>query len=382
MSTRREFLFQLGAGALGLVGLQVLPGCEHIDVESKLVGGEVDFITDPADGEWYWQSGNGTAKADAPDIGREEWSLEIVGDGGLSETVDFADLQQLADDGESMTYIKTMRCVFGTKIGALTDSLVSTGIFTGIPLPTLLDRFDLPSDANKVRTFGKDGFESNVPFDRAMTTGTSPLPVMLAYDINGRPMSRLRGGPVRLVAPEMWGYKNMKWLQKLEITADDAFFGTYETEQFAGNEHQDIIDDPGKIALMSTITKPTAVDQEVAGPNITLAGVSFAGGTAIDGVEIALDDGPFEPLEIESRQEIRESLDDDLKPLFDEAEQATGPWPAHSVWVTWSKQFQNVPKGEHDVVIRASDEMGRRQERETGNRLVTVPRIRVPFTVT
>ena len=382
MSNRREFLFQLGAGALGLVGMRLLPGCEHIDVESKLIGGEVDYITDPADGEWYWQSGNGTAKADAPEIAREEWSLEIVGDGGLSETIDFGDLQQLADGGESMTYIKTMRCVFGTKIGALTDSLVSTGIFTGIPLPTLLDQFDLPSEANKIRTFGNDGFESNVPFDRAMMTGSSPLPLLVAYDINGRPMSTLRGGPVRLVAPEMWGYKNMKWLQRLEITSDDSFFGTYETEQFAGNEHQEIIDDPAKIALMSTITKPTAVGQEVEGPNITIAGVSFAGGTAIEGVEVALDDGPFEPFEIESRQEIRQSLDDDLKPLFDEAEQATGPWPAHDVWVTWAKQFEGVPKGEHAVTIRASDEIGRRQERETGNRLVTVPRIRVPFTVT
>ena len=36
--------------------------------------------------------------------------------------------------------------------------------------------------------------------------------VMLAYEMDGKPLQREHGAPVRLVIPEMYGYKNVKWL--------------------------------------------------------------------------------------------------------------------------------------------------------------------------
>jgi DMSO/TMAO reductase YedYZ molybdopterin-dependent catalytic subunit len=41
--------------------------------------------------------------------------------------------------------------------------------------------------------------------------------VMLAYEMDGKPLAREHGAPVRLVIPEMYGYKNVKWLQGIEV---------------------------------------------------------------------------------------------------------------------------------------------------------------------
>ena len=43
--------------------------------------------------------------------------------------------------------------------------------------------------------------------------------VMLAYEMNGKPLPREHGAPVRLVIPEMYGYKNVKWLSAINLVA-------------------------------------------------------------------------------------------------------------------------------------------------------------------
>jgi DMSO/TMAO reductase YedYZ molybdopterin-dependent catalytic subunit len=43
--------------------------------------------------------------------------------------------------------------------------------------------------------------------------------VMLAYEMDGKPLSREHGAPVRVVIPEMYGYKNVKWVQRIELVA-------------------------------------------------------------------------------------------------------------------------------------------------------------------
>jgi sulfoxide reductase catalytic subunit YedY len=41
--------------------------------------------------------------------------------------------------------------------------------------------------------------------------------VMLAYEMDGKPLAREHGAPVRLVIPEMYGYKNVKWVTRIEL---------------------------------------------------------------------------------------------------------------------------------------------------------------------
>jgi DMSO/TMAO reductase YedYZ molybdopterin-dependent catalytic subunit len=41
--------------------------------------------------------------------------------------------------------------------------------------------------------------------------------VLLAYGVNGNPIEAEYGGPLRMVIPNLWGYKSCKWLGKIEF---------------------------------------------------------------------------------------------------------------------------------------------------------------------
>jgi len=56
------------------------------------------------------------------------------------------------------------------------------------------------------------------PYDDYLTTRQVQLrDVMLAYEMNGKPLSRAHGAPARVVIPEMYGYKNVKWVERIEL---------------------------------------------------------------------------------------------------------------------------------------------------------------------
>jgi len=40
---------------------------------------------------------------------------------------------------------------------------------------------------------------------------------LLAYEMDGRPLSRPHGAPARVVIPEMYGYKNVKWVERITV---------------------------------------------------------------------------------------------------------------------------------------------------------------------
>jgi DMSO/TMAO reductase YedYZ molybdopterin-dependent catalytic subunit len=41
--------------------------------------------------------------------------------------------------------------------------------------------------------------------------------VMLAYEMDGKPLLQEHGAPLRLIIPEMYGYKNVKWLERIDV---------------------------------------------------------------------------------------------------------------------------------------------------------------------
>jgi DMSO/TMAO reductase YedYZ molybdopterin-dependent catalytic subunit len=56
------------------------------------------------------------------------------------------------------------------------------------------------------------------PYDDSLTLDQVHLGnVMLATEMDGRPLSRPHGAPARVVIPEMYGYKGVKWLTRMEL---------------------------------------------------------------------------------------------------------------------------------------------------------------------
>ena len=45
--------------------------------------------------------------------------------------------------------------------------------------------------------------------------------VMLAYEMDGKPLPREHGAPLRLIIPEMYGYKNVKWLAGINLVRSE-----------------------------------------------------------------------------------------------------------------------------------------------------------------
>lgn len=59
------------------------------------------------------------------------------------------------------------------------------------------------------------------PYTDSLTLDQALLhDVLLAYELDGEPLSRPHGAPARVVIPEMYGYKGVKWLRRLELVAD------------------------------------------------------------------------------------------------------------------------------------------------------------------
>src|SRR5262249_48026799 len=56
------------------------------------------------------------------------------------------------------------------------------------------------------------------------------LPAMVAYRLNGEPIPLIRGGPVRLILPWAYGFKNIKWLQRFRLTHETRPIDTYGGE--------------------------------------------------------------------------------------------------------------------------------------------------------
>ena len=66
------------------------------------------------------------------------------------------------------------------------------------------------------------------PYTDSLTLEQVRLPkVMLAYEMDGKPLSRAHGAPVRVVIPEMYGYKNTKWVAEI-VAAPAPIAGYWE----------------------------------------------------------------------------------------------------------------------------------------------------------
>ena len=88
----------------------------------------------------------------------------------------------------------------------------------GVRIADLLERVGADKNAHGLRFVSAE-----LPYEDSLTVEQALLPdVMLAYAMDGGPISRPHGAPVRLVMPRMYGYKSVKWVQHIEVQAAPA----------------------------------------------------------------------------------------------------------------------------------------------------------------
>jgi DMSO/TMAO reductase YedYZ molybdopterin-dependent catalytic subunit len=142
-----------------------------------------------------------TISGQMPVFDAATWRLKI---GGLVEqpvSLSYEELRALPH----VEQVSTFHCVTGWT--------VKNVHWGGVRIHDVLQRAQPLASGHALRFVSME-----VPYVDYLTLPQASLPeVMLAYEMDGKPLPQEHGAPVRLIIPEMYGYKNVKWLQGIEV---------------------------------------------------------------------------------------------------------------------------------------------------------------------
>jgi DMSO/TMAO reductase YedYZ molybdopterin-dependent catalytic subunit len=216
----------------------------------------------------------------------------------------------------------TLACVDYEPNNILTNDLISTALWRGTSLAALLADARLRPEATTLELYATDGYSTAIPIQLALSTGT-----ILAYEMNGQPLDARHGFPVRLIVPGLYGYKNIKHLNRIVASAR-AYYGYWERRGWAQQA-------PYK--MLSRITTPAVNSRLQQAQPVWIAGIAFAGVNGISKVEVSTDNGTrWQPAELEE------------------------PLSPYS-WTRWAYQWTPSQKRAFALQVRATDGSGRLQ---------------------
>jgi DMSO/TMAO reductase YedYZ molybdopterin-dependent catalytic subunit len=111
---------------------------------------------------------------------------------------------------------KDFQCVTGWRVHDVK--------WTGVRLADVLDQAGVKEGSWGLRLFSFDGsYTETLTLDQARRDD-----VIVAYEMEGKPVSSAHGGPVRLYVAPMYGYKSIKWLETIEVSPTAARAGYWE----------------------------------------------------------------------------------------------------------------------------------------------------------
>jgi len=139
-----------------------------------------------------------------PGVSREKWRLEVDGAVGSPLSLNFAELMSLPQvEVEADFHCVTGWSVLDTKLA-------------GVRLETVLALARPVPEATHVMTRAYDGYRANLPIEEAIKED-----VLLVVAAFGAPLQEEHGGPVRIVVPELYAWKGVKWLKRIEVMKRD-----------------------------------------------------------------------------------------------------------------------------------------------------------------
>jgi DMSO/TMAO reductase YedYZ molybdopterin-dependent catalytic subunit len=178
-------------------------------------------------------------------------------------------------------------------------------------------------------------------FGRALTVDDAMRPeVMLADEMNGKPMPHAHGAPVRLIVPGWYGVANVKWLNHIHVQ-DTRYMGRFMARDYVTLRGQQVGDtmvwnetSVGRTRLKSAIGRLTR-----SGERLKATGFALTDGIGLKTVEIKVDDGPWRAATLDKRN-------------------------TRYSWQLFTYEWSGVAAGEHTIVSRATDARGEVQPTE------------------
>jgi DMSO/TMAO reductase YedYZ molybdopterin-dependent catalytic subunit len=214
----------------------------------------------------------------------------------------------------------------------------------------VLDQAGVKPQAREFVFFGADHGEEDVDFRGQITKvdqqfGRS-LPrekalapeLLLAYALNGEPLTKHQGSPLRLLVPGWYGVANVKWLSQIHLQ-EDPYLGKYQARWYRTLRGEQI---DGEVKWKETAVTHMQLKSFIArvtkdGSRHKALGVVLNDGTPIKSVEVRVDDGPWQPA------------------TMDPATSGKYSWKLFTY--TWS----GATPGEHTIVSRVTDVTGKVQ---------------------
>jgi len=193
--TRRRFLIGFGALLAGFAGAFVV-------VEAFLRGGGGARRTAASGGTSSLASFPALNVEQAPHVSPEQWVVTVDGLVDKPLRLDHAAWSALSRRSETADF----HCVEGWSVDRLR--------WAGVAPRTILDMAGLQPGATYVNFHALGGtYADSLPLSLVDDAQT-----VLAYSQDAQPLPDAHGGPLRLVVPKQLGYKNVKWVVRLEVT--------------------------------------------------------------------------------------------------------------------------------------------------------------------
>ena len=242
--TRRYFL-QLGAA--GIAGLSISPlRAGETEAESNALLAEaiskLEYLTRE---ENFSNAGRGDPPPHTLSLEKrrevglvpETWQLEVLADPDSNAEVerplskasgtalDWAALMKLAET-RAVRFMSVMTCTNGRQPFGM-------GLWEGVPLRDIIWLAKPTGNVRRVFYYGyhnddpQQRFQSSLPIGRVLEDPPGEHPVILCYKLNNQWLTPKRGAPVRMIVPDGYGNKSVKWLQRIILTNTPQSNDTY-----------------------------------------------------------------------------------------------------------------------------------------------------------
>lgn len=217
--------------------------------------------------------------------------------------------------------IHTLQCI-SNPIGG---NLIGNGEWKGVRLAELLEKAGVQRGVVDIKVSAEDGYTDSIPLPKAMEDGT-----ILVYEMNGEPLTYKHGAPLRLLVPNIYGMKNVKWITSIEAVAED-FEGYWQRQGWS---------DVATYQTMSQLRAPASNTRLTVGTPAEVGGIAFAGSRGIQKVEWSADGG--------------------------ESWRAAELLPEMGVdtWRFWQAEWKPEQAGDTVLIVRATDGQGVTQTSE------------------
>ena len=165
---------------------------------------------------------------------------------------------------------------------------------------------------------------------------------MLAYAMNGEPLTVHQGFPLRLLVPGWYGVGNVKWVSQIHLL-EDAYMGRFQTRWYRTLKGEMI---GGEMKWVETAVTHMQLKSFIArvsndGGKYKVLGVVLNDGTPIKSVEVSVDNGPWQPATMD--------------PVTSKDKYS---------WKLFTYAWNGATPGEHTLVSRVTDATGKVQPTE------------------